>query len=185
MGLGTLVFVIGGVLGIPPAGIVKHEVRNGHSVFHCSATITQDAKIYTAGHCAKEKGKHEIILNDVRMEIEYANVDLKRDFAIATTIAPIRADTTKFMVADFGSVRTGDIVMLTGFGCYTKKQDMDFKYRSGLAKVIDITKNGFRTQGTVMSCPGDSGSAIIKDGKLVGIVSAVDFGSGTSYHSVP
>lgn len=165
--------IIGGVLATPPLGVVKLEITSGNSVSHCTATLASDLKVYSAAHCAVVKGDAEIVFDGKRYKTTWNNISVKNDYAIGVAAGLPLIATNKLLEPDFSAPRTGDIISIGGFGCFTKKQDMDFRYREGSASVRSLFVGGFDLDGPVLVCPGDSGGPAFRDGKLVGIISAV------------
>lgn len=162
---------------------------------NCTATLVSARVIYTAAHCVSTSISFRIGPNRYTafcmVAMEYTLGNSTADFALCMTTKPITGIPEYEVVnLDPDLVKTGDNILLSGFGCQKWGGPLDGVYRIGKSEVRRVPNRGnsdYVTGNGSTLCSGDSGGPAwsLKNGardKLISINSRSD-GRRTSYLS--
>lgn len=162
---------------------------------NCTATLVSARVIYTAAHCVSTSIGFRVGPNRYTalcmVAMEYSMGNSTADFALCMTTKPITGISEYEVVnLDPDLIKTGDEILLSGYGCERWDGPLDGVYRIGKSKVRRIPNRGnsdYVTGNGSTLCAGDSGGPAwsLKNGdrdKLISINSRSD-GRRTSYLS--
>lgn len=173
---------------------VKQLIVDGEQ--HCTATLIRPGVALTAAHCLdllrpdelsiELSSKNKVIIQGFYPHPKYSDQDIGSVFDVAViTFSHDSSPRDTFMGLDYDSPKTQDKVELVGFGNgkiksdYGTEQDGAGVKRYGTNSIEEINENGQiiiqsrKRQAAAIS--GDSGGPLIKEGKIIGVVSSTAY----------
>jgi hypothetical protein len=173
---GEVPVLIGGVVADP------NEFKASPWVGNCTGAIVGERVLFTAAHCVSNGGTKSFSIGTTRYNSKCTHHPEYRgnstaDFAVCLIDKPVTGDLEFEQVATKIDYKTGDQLLLSGYGCRAWGGALDGKYRIGRAKITKLPSGSNYdtiTQGDVALCSGDSGGPawfVYPDGsrKLIGV----------------
>lgn len=173
---GEVPVLIGGVIADP------NEFKASPWVGNCTAAVVGEKVLFTAAHCVSNGGTKQFTIGTTRYSAKCSHHPEYRgnstaDFAVCLIDKQVEGELQFEIVATSVDYKTGEMLLLSGYGCRQWGGGLDGKYRIGRAKITKLpsgTNYDTITQGDVALCSGDSGGPawfVYPDGsrKLVGV----------------